>query len=269
MIRVLALAAAALAIPELESPLETVRALDAAYATSYSARDYKAVAALFSADAHVVAAGGFLVGRPKLGAYFAAHAHANYSRAPVVVRAGGAPDFALHEIGNSSGGLFYARWIKPHAGWEIAFLAPLGGEWGVFGPPVGPANATNVTRAIAALDGGWSADYARRAWRALAGRYAPAALLVGPAAATFATNTTAFFTGLADDAGYVRVDRAPLVTAQQTTTLVHEIGTANYTSWYDPYAGRGVYYARYERPNATSDDWRVVLDVLSVSFCLW
>lgn len=184
-----------------ETPKETIAALDKQYATYFNAGSYDKLAAMYHPDSDVVPpTADRFVKHSQLQALFAGFAKEgleDIALEPLNVIE--ETDTLWHEIGNlthkgdPSGGLYYARWIKPDTEWLYAFdMMVMGNGLKKKAAPADDAKAPvavhkkrdNVTQIVDALETMWTALLDTGDYEGLAAMYNPGAQLIPPSHST-------------------------------------------------------------------------------------
>jgi len=180
--------------------------------------------------------------------------------AEVVVLEAGSQENTIHEIGSYAGvaNRYYQRWSDAGGKWMIAFAATaIGGPQGDRSVFKKVAVEDNPYPIIQEKDEEFTVAFNNADFDTVASFYNPGAQLIPPTCDGYVLQAqlAAFFKA-AHDSGIATIDLKPTVVVQESSTLIHEIGSNSINQ-----GPAGPYYVRWIN-NGT--EWQLAFDIMSI-----
>jgi len=249
-----------------EDPKVIVQALDDQYAAFWNKKDYKGLASsLYHTGALVIPPDatkfinqfGLASWLPNMEKYWSSNLSIT---AEVVMMEEGSESNTIHEIGSYTGvaNKYYQRWTDAGGLWTIAFSSlAIGGAQGGSNKSGPMAVKSDPYILIADLDKEFTKVFNDENFDAVASLYNTGAQLVPPTCDGYVLQSqlAAFFKA-AHDSGITTIDLKPTVVVQESSTLIHEIGSNSINSGsQEPYYVRWIF-------NGTN--WQLAFDIMAI-----
>jgi len=249
----------------IEDPKQIVQALDNQYATLWGLKDYEEIKnALYHDDAVVIppdankfinqdAINSWL---PSMEQYWPRTLNIS---AEVVALEAGWQENTIHEIGSYAGvsSRYYQRWSDAGGKWKIAVAVTAIGVQDDRSPFEQVAVRDDPWPIIEEKDKEFTVFFNNEDWDTVASFYNPDAQLIPPTCDGYVLQAqlAAFFKA-AHDSGIATIDLKPTVVVQESSTLIHEIGSNSINQ-----GPPGPYYVRWIN-NGT--EWQLAFDIMSI-----